>query len=124
MAEDNPVNQVVAEAALARLGIGVDLVGNGAEAIEALQREIYDLVLMDVQMPEVDGLEATRRIRRDPTVSQPYIVAVTANATVQDRERCIAVGMDDYLRKPFRLVELRRSLERFVDARPLGPTGS
>src|SRR5690606_12691011 len=76
----------------------------------------YDLVLMDVHMPEVDGLEATRRIRARSDLRQPYIAAVTANATVQDREICLAAGMDDYLSKPFRPRDLRRLLERYASS--------
>ena len=118
LAEDNPVNQAVAEAFLERLGIRVDVVMNGAEVIAALRLRPYDVILMDVQMPEVDGLEATRRIRSDRSLTQPYIIAVTANATVQDHQQCMAVGMDDYIRKPFRLEDLRHSLARFAATRP------
>ena len=118
LAEDNPINQVVAEASLDQLGIEVDIAVNGSEVIAAMRRQPYDLILMDIQMPEVDGLEATRRIRADASVSQPYIIAITANATVQDRDQCLAAGMDDYIRKPFRLEDLRLSLRRFF-AEPL-----
>ena len=115
LAEDNPINQAVAEATLEELGLTVDIVDNGAAAVDAVQRRPYDLVLMDVQMPELDGLEATRRIRADRNLHQPFIVAVTANATVQDRQLCFAAGMDDYIRKPFQLEDLRASLSRRVD---------
>ena len=118
LAEDIPVNQTVAKAFLERLGVQVETVVNGTEVIAALRRRSFDLVLMDIQMPEVDGLEATRRIRSDSSVTQPYIVAVTANATVQDRQQCLAAGMDDYIRKPFRLKDLQRSLNRFAAIRP------
>ncbi len=114
LAEDNPVNQLVAEASLERLGIQVEIVENGVEVIAAMRRRPYDLILMDVQMPELDGLETTRRIRSDTSVPQPYIIAITANATIQDRQQCLATGMDDYIRKPFRLEDLRASLSRFA----------
>ncbi len=117
LAEDNTVNQAVVEAFLDRLGIEAEMVMNGIEAIAALRRRPYDLILMDVQMPKMDGLEATRRIRSDPGVPQPYIIAITANATVQDRQQCMAAGMDDYIRKPFRMEDLRRSLARFAAVR-------
>ncbi len=91
---------------------------NGAEVIAALRRRPYDLILMDLRMPEVDGLEATRRIRADISAAQPYIIAVTANATVQDRQRCMAAGMDDYIRKPYRMEDLQHSLVRFAATRP------
>ena len=117
LAEDNLVNQMVARGFLERLGVQVETVTNGAEAITALRRRPYDLILMDVQMPEVDGLEATRRIRSDSGVTQPYIIAVTANATIQDRQRCLASGMDEYIRKPFRLKDLQHSLDRFAAIR-------
>jgi len=114
LAEDNPVNQAVVEASLEQFGIPVKVVMNGAEVIAALHRRPYDLILMDIQMPEVDGLEATRRIRSDVSMTQPYIIAVTANATIQDRHKCMAAGMDDYICKPFRLEDLRHSLDLFA----------
>ncbi|MCP5120204.1 MAG: response regulator [bacterium] len=104
--------------------VQVEIVMNGAEVIAALRRRPYDLILMDLRMPEVDGLEATRRIRSDTSVTQPYIIAVTANATVQDRQQCKAAGMDDYIRKPFRMEDLQRSLARFVATRPPLPAGA
>ncbi|MEM7588360.1 MAG: response regulator, partial [Acidobacteriota bacterium] len=124
LAEDNPVNQAVAAAFLERLGIKAEVVENGSEVIDALSLRSYDLILMDVQMPEVDGLEATRRIRSSNHLSQPYIIAVTANATVQDRQRCMAIGMDDYIRKPFRLEDLRDSLNRYLGVQPSSETGA
>ena len=103
LAEDNSVNQKVALLLLERLGHRVDVVGNGGEALAALRLRDYDVVLMDVQMPVMDGLEATRRIRAElPSERQPRIVAMTANAMVEDREVASAAGMDDYLAKPFR----------------------
>jgi signal transduction histidine kinase/CheY-like chemotaxis protein len=111
VAEDNLVNQQVIGLMLERLGHRPDIVANGAEAVEAVTSAPYDLVLMDVQMPEMDGLEATRRIRRDvPAARQPRIVALTASALHEDRERCRAAGMDDHLAKPLRREELTEAL--------------
>jgi signal transduction histidine kinase/DNA-binding response OmpR family regulator len=113
LAEDNVVNQKVAVLILNRLGQQPDVVTNGEEALTALRAQDYDLVLMDVQMPVMDGLEATRRIRAElPSDRQPRIVAMTANALVEDREACFAAGMDDYLAKPVRTEELARALVR------------
>ena len=103
LAEDNPVNQKLALRLLERMGYRADVAGDGLEAIAAIERTMYDVVLMDVQMPELDGLEATRRIRaRWPGDAGPRIVAMTANAMEGDREMCLAAGMDDYLSKPIR----------------------
>ncbi|MGZ6827970.1 MAG: response regulator, partial [Mycobacteriales bacterium] len=113
LAEDNVVNQKVASLILHRLGQQPDVVSNGQEALEAVRARPYDLVLMDVQMPVMDGLEATRRIRAEVAPSrQPRIVAMTANALVEDREACFAAGMDDYLAKPVRSDELAAALVR------------
>jgi CheY-like chemotaxis protein len=113
LAEDNPVNQKVALRILDKLGYRADVASNGLEAIEALERQQYDVVLMDVQMPELDGLDATRRIcERWPDESRPRIVAMTANAMIEDREACFAAGMDDYLAKPVRAEELAEALDR------------
>ena len=84
------------------MGYRADVASNGVEAVEAVRRLPYDLVLMDVQMPEMDGLEATRQIRAGSPGAQPRIVAMTANAIQGDREACLAAGMDDYLAKPIR----------------------
>jgi CheY-like chemotaxis protein len=111
IAEDNQINQKLAVLTLKRLGYMADLVGNGLEAIENIRAHPYDVVLMDVQMPEMDGLTATKFIRSDQSLSQPYIIALTANATVEDRQVCLDAGMDDYLSKPFRLGELVGVLE-------------
>ena len=113
LAEDNVVNQRVARLVLQRLGHRCDVVGNGAESLTALATVPYDVVLMDVQMPVMDGLEATRRIRADlPAAQQPRIIAMTANAMEEDRERCLAAGMDDYLSKPVRREDLTAALGR------------
>ena len=113
LAEDNEVNTKLALLLLEKLGYGADVVGNGREALETLQRERYDVVLMDVEMPEMDGLEASRRIHAEsPDDRRPRIIAMTANAMQGDRETCLAAGMDDYLSKPIRREELARALAR------------
>jgi CheY-like chemotaxis protein len=113
LAEDNPVSQALALAMLSKLGLRADLARDGAEAVAAVRAAAYDAVLMDVRMPEVDGLEATRRIRADgDAVYQPWIVAVTANACEDERERCLRAGMDDFVSKPFRRENLHAALER------------
>jgi GAF domain-containing protein/DNA-binding response OmpR family regulator len=118
VAEDNAVNQKLALRLLERMGYAADIAGNGLEAISALERKHYDVVLMDVQMPELDGLEATRRIvARWGPGERPTIVAMTANAMDGDREMCLAAGMDDYLSKPIRTGELAAALSRAVDGR-------
>ena len=112
LAEDNAINQKVALHTLERLGLRADAVSDGVEVLESLGRQIYDVVLMDVQMPEMDGLEATRRLRQElPADRQPYVIAMTANAMQGDRERCLEVGMDAYLSKPFKVEELVASLQ-------------
>jgi signal transduction histidine kinase/CheY-like chemotaxis protein len=111
--EDNDVNTLIATAMLEGLGVSADVVDDGARAIEAVRQHHYDLVLMDLAMAGLDGLEATRRIRGlGAAVHQPRIVALTANVVDRVREECRAAGMDDYLGKPFRRDELRRTLER------------
>jgi signal transduction histidine kinase/ActR/RegA family two-component response regulator len=113
LAEDNVVNQKLALRLLQQMGYRADLASNGREAIESIERQAYDLALMDVQMPEMDGLEATRRIvARWSAAERPRIVAMTANAMQGDREACLAAGMDDYLTKPIRVDELVAALTR------------
>jgi CheY-like chemotaxis protein len=113
VAEDNPVNQQLIVLLLEKLGYRADVVSNGVEVLEALDRQAYDVVLLDVLMPEMDGLTAARRIREQPEVDpRPYIVGVTANALQGDREECLAAGMDDYLSKPIRVDELVVALKR------------
>ena len=117
LAEDNSMNQKVALRLLERLGYGADVANNGLEAIEALERQPYDVVLMDVHMPELDGLDATRRICAEwPEERRPHIIAMTANALPEDREACFAAGMNDYVAKPIRAEELVAALKR---AKPL-----
>ena len=104
LAEDNVVNQKLALRLLQQMGYRADLASNGLEAIQSLERQTYDVVLMDVQMPELDGLDATRRIvERWPAGARPRIIAMTANAMQGDREACLAAGMDDYVTKPIRV---------------------
>jgi CheY-like chemotaxis protein len=113
VADDNQVNQRVAQKMLARLGYRADAVGNGAEVLEALQRVPYDIILMDCQMPEMDGWQATREIRAAGAIwSHVRVVALTANAMSGDREHGLEVGMDDYIVKPVTLHELRQAIER------------
>ena len=111
--EDNTINQNLVQMMLERLGYRADVAGNGLEALHALRRQDYDAVLMDVQMPEMDGYEATGRIRQDfDMTSQPRIIAMTANAMSGDREACLMAGMDDYISKPIHVEELVAGLER------------
>jgi PAS domain S-box-containing protein len=113
LAEDNAVNQKVALRFLERMGYKADAVGNGLEAVNAFQTRNYDLVLMDLQMPEMDGLEASRKIRRTlPADRQPKIIALTANAMQGDREICLDAGMDDYISKPVKLHEIVAAIRR------------
>jgi PAS domain S-box-containing protein len=106
LAEDNVVNQKLALRLLEQMGYRADMAANGIEAIESLERQVYDVILMDVQMPELDGLEATRKIRKLANAAQPHIIAMTANAMEGDRELCLSAGMDDYISKPIRVDEL------------------
>ena len=111
--EDNAVNQHLALLMLQKVGYRADVAANGVEALEALERQRYDTVLMDVEMPEMDGLEATRRIhQRWPREERPHIIAVTANAMQGERELCIQAGMDDYITKPIHIEELVGALTR------------
>ncbi len=111
LAEDNVVNQKLALRLLQQMGYRADVASNGIEAIECVERQAYDLVLMDVQMPEMDGLEATRRITAKwSSGDRPRIVAMTANAMQGDREMCLEAGMDDYVTKPIRVDALVEAL--------------
>jgi CheY-like chemotaxis protein/nitrogen-specific signal transduction histidine kinase len=117
LAEDNVVNQKLALRLLTQMGYRADLASNGLEAVDSVERQSYDVVLMDVQMPEMDGLEASRRITACwPAGTRPRIIAMTANAMQGDREMCLAAGMDDYITKPIRVEQLVGALNR-VDAR-------
>ncbi|MCD6050263.1 MAG: barA 6 [Verrucomicrobia bacterium] len=134
LAEDNPVNQKVAMKILERLGYEADYAGNGLEVLEAVRRMPYDVILMDCQMPEMDGYEATRRIRQAAAagmegqnktdLKKVYIIALTANAMAGDREACLAAGMDDYISKPIRREDLEAALARTPKAiKPAAPAG-
>lgn len=113
LAEDNLVNQRVALGFLAKYGYRADVAGNGLEVLDALTRQSYDLILMDINMPEMDGLVATQKIRQGPnSETQPYIIAMTANAMYEDRKRCLEVGMNDYISKPIRMSELSAAIQR------------
>lgn len=112
LAEDNQVNQQVAIGLLKRMGYTADVAGNGLEVLSALRQRPYDVVLMDIHMPEMDGCEATRRIRRFPSDDQPLIIAMTANALQGDRERFLDLGMDDYVSKPVQPRRLAEALQR------------
>jgi len=119
VAEDNPINQKVASMMIKNLGYRADVVGNGLEALDALKRQKYDIVLMDVQMPEMDGLDATRQIRKLWHGKEgPFIIAMTASAMQGDREICLQAGMDEYIAKPIHLADLKEALERWSEDHP------
>jgi len=113
VAEDNAINQLVAKQLLHKLGYRADVAGNGNEVLNVLAERSYEVILMDVQMPELNGCDATRVIRRSfPKAKQPWIIAMTANAMNEDREMCLSAGMDDYLSKPVRLSDLDTALRK------------
>ena len=121
LAEDNAINQKVALRILERMGYRADVAANGLEVIGALHRQPYDVILMDVQMPELDGLETTRRIVKDSATfpfPKPRIIAMTANAMQGDRETCLAAGMDDYVSKPIRVEQLAKALAQCTPISP------
>jgi PAS domain S-box-containing protein len=122
LAEDNAVNQQLAVRMLGTLGYRADVAVNGREVLDALRRRPYDVVLMDVEMPEMDGLEAARRIHGEwPDDERPRIIAMTANAMQGDRDICLAAGMDDYVSKPIHLEELANALRRCIARGVAGP---
>ncbi|MES2571090.1 MAG: ATP-binding protein [Verrucomicrobiota bacterium] len=121
VAEDHPTNQIVALHQLQRMGHSVRMVGDGCEAVTAVQEEAFDVVFMDCQMPTMDGYEATSEIRRQEAGrGHTFIVAMTAHAMAGEREKCLAAGMDDYLSKPFRAVDIRAILAPLMDSRRPG----
>lgn len=122
VAEDNMVNQAVARNMLKKLGVRADIVANGVEALEMFEQHRYGVIFMDIQMPELDGLEATAKIRECQGGDEPYIIAMTANARGEDRNRCIEAGMDDFVPKPVRLEDVARALER-SQKNPVKATG-
>jgi CheY-like chemotaxis protein len=112
LVEDNEVNQKVAHAMLRHLGYHADMAVNGLEALEALEVQSYDIVLMNIQMPEMDGLEATRVIRsKFSPAEQPYIIAITAYAMIYSVDMCLQAGMNDYIVKPLNLEELKNAID-------------
>jgi CheY-like chemotaxis protein len=124
VAEDNAVNQHVVVRHLEKLGYRSDVVANGNEVLAALEREHYDVILMDVQMPELDGLQATARIRlRSGSDCEPWIIALTAEAFSEDRGLCMKAGMNDYLAKPFRTADLAEVLEHAANRVARPPAG-
>jgi CheY-like chemotaxis protein/HPt (histidine-containing phosphotransfer) domain-containing protein len=115
LADDNPINQKVGLSVLAKLGYRAELAGNGSEVVKALEQRTYDMLFLDVQMPEMDGLECARQIcHRWTRDRRPIIVAMTGNALMGDREKCLGAGMDDYISKPVRISELQGVLERWA----------
>ncbi|TYQ25837.1 response regulator [Pseudanabaena sp. UWO311] len=117
LAEDNPVNQKVAKRVLNHLGYQADIVNNGLKAVKAISEKSYDLILMDIQMPEMDGLEATKYIRKQEAESQLppiVIIAMTANATDDDQNLCRDAGMNDYISKPIQIDKLKNLLQHYA----------
>jgi len=118
LADDNPINQKVGLSVLNKLGYRADIANNGLEVLKALEQKAYDILFLDVQMPEMDGLEAARRIcQRWSAEKRPRIIAMTGNALLGDREKCLQAGMDDYISKPIRVNELQTALERWGPAK-------
>ena len=115
LADDNVINQKVALKMLERLGCRVDVAANGLEVLNAIQHVRYDVILMDVIMPEMDGIEATRKLRSKSQRYQPHIIALTASAMESDRKKCMDAGMDAYISKPVRMDEVEKALNRFVE---------
>ncbi|HWX20899.1 MAG TPA: response regulator [Candidatus Binatia bacterium] len=123
LADDNPINQKVGMSVLQKLGYSADLANNGLEVLKALEQKVYSVLFLDVQMPEMDGLEAAREIcRRWPPEKRPAIIAMTGNALMGDREKCLAAGMDDYISKPVRVAEIQSALEHWGPLKKSGKT--
>ncbi|CAN1209120.1 hypothetical protein TUMEXPCC7403_02785 [Tumidithrix helvetica PCC 7403] len=121
LVEDSPINQKLACYMLKKLGYGIDVAHHGRECIEKLKERSYEIILMDMQMPEMDGLTATEIIRREVKhPNHPWIVAMTANALPEDRQKCIAVGMNDYISKPIRIDEIMRVLRQYIEVKNSG----
>jgi CheY-like chemotaxis protein len=114
LAEDNPVNQKLAERILLKLGYKPEIVSNGHEVLRLIMRKDFELILMDIQMPEMDGLDATRNIRMRPG-HQPVIIAITADSIQADRSICLEAGMDDYISKPIKIEELVSMLAKWSE---------
>jgi two-component system, sensor histidine kinase and response regulator len=113
LAEDNPINLKVALCFLEKLGYPVDIANNGREVLAAFAKHPYEVILLDIQMPEIDGLEVARRIRKQTgQTKQPWLIAMTAHAMKSDRSACFAAGINDYLQKPTRLEDLKGALLR------------
>jgi len=114
LADDNPINQKVSISVLHKLGYRADIANNGLEVLKALEQKAYDILFLDVQMPEMDGLEAARRIcQRWSAEKRPCIIAMTGNALTGDRDKCLQAGMDDYISKPVRVGDLQSALQRW-----------
>jgi len=117
LADDNPINQRVGQSVLSKLGYRADMATNGVEVLAAMDRKAYDILFLDIQMPEMDGLEVARQVAaRWPVEKRPRIIAMTGNALLGDREKCLAAGMDDYISKPVRIADMQAAIERW------GPT--
>jgi CheY-like chemotaxis protein len=122
LAEDNIINQKVALRTLEKIGYRADIAFNGLEVLDAMKRQVYDIVLMDIQMPEMDGVQATIQIRKEwPQEQQPRIIAVTANAVKEDHDKYLTIGVNDYLIKPFKIEDLVKVL---LETQPLSNKGS
>ncbi len=117
LAEDNPINQIVATAILDEMAYQADLAENGLQVLEAMRQQAYDVIFMDMQMPEMDGLTATRHIRSEfPPDRQPVIIAMTANAMEGDKQQCLDAGMNDYISKPVLPEAVEAALQRWCGA--------
>lgn len=121
VAEDNPINQTLAEMVLSKLGYKIELAGNGKEALERIRSSVFDLVFMDVQMPEMDGLEATESLRKQDSLKQPIVIAMTAFAMQSDKEKCIEAGMNDYISKPIRIEDIQSIIIKWKDKFGISP---